>query len=208
MMSFGLKNVGATYQQTITKVFEEQLRRNIQVYVDDMTVKRKRSVDHIRDLAKTLNTLRRHGMKLNPKKCVFGVKGGKCLGFLVDERGIEAIPDKINAILNMPSPRNVKEVKRLTWCLVVLGRFLSCSADKSLLFFRVLKRNEFDWITRRSNLSNSRNNTWRPYPSSYPPCRGKTLYIYLSVSEYALSFVLVAEREETQHPVYFINHAY
>lgn len=79
-------------------------------------------------------------MKLNPKKCVFRVKRGKCLGFLVDERGIEANPDKIKAILNMSSPRNVRKVQRLTGCLTLLGRFLSHSADKSLLYFRALKR--------------------------------------------------------------------
>ena len=84
-------------------------------------------------------------MRLNPKKCVFRVKGGKCLGFLVDERGIEANPDKVQAIINMKSPRNVKEVQRLTGCIVALCRFLSRSADKSLLFFRVLKRSSFTW---------------------------------------------------------------
>lgn len=65
--------------------------------------------------------------------------------FLVDERGIEANPDKGQAVLDMRSPKNVREVQRLTGCLAALGRFLSRSTDKSLTFFRALKRKELDW---------------------------------------------------------------
>ncbi|XP_057533451.1 uncharacterized protein LOC130811240 [Amaranthus tricolor] len=87
---------------------------------------------HAADLRETFLTLRKHQMKLNPDKCVFGVTGGKCLGFLVDERGIEANPDKIRTIQNMRSPTSVKEVQKLTGCVAALGRFLSKSADKSI----------------------------------------------------------------------------
>lgn len=115
------------------------------MYVDNMIVKSNKEADHIVDLVETLSTLRKHGMKLNPKKCVYEVKGGKCLGFLVDERGIEANPDKVKAVLDMSSPRTVKEVQRLTRCLEALDRFLSRSADKSPMFFKSLKRKEFKW---------------------------------------------------------------
>ena len=109
-----------------------------------MIVESKKEEDHISDLRETLSTLRSYNMKMNPKKCVFGVKGGKCLGFLVDERGIEANPDKIQAIIEMKCPRTVKEVQRLTGCMATLGRFVSRSADKSLYFFRTLKQSTFD----------------------------------------------------------------
>ncbi|XP_057521634.1 uncharacterized protein LOC130801774 [Amaranthus tricolor] len=95
-----------------------------------MITKSKQASQHAADLRETFLTLRKHQMKLNPDKCVFGVTGGKCLGFLVDERGIEANPDKIRAIQNMRSPTSVKEVQKLTGCLAALGRFLSKSADK------------------------------------------------------------------------------
>ena len=99
VMSFGLKNAGATYQRFVNKMFGKQIWRNLEVYVNDMIVKSKKEGDHVSDLRETLSTLRAHKMKLNPKKCVFSVKGGKCLGFLVDERGIKANPDKIQAII-------------------------------------------------------------------------------------------------------------
>ena len=109
-MPFGLKNAGATYQRMVNKVFQSQIGRNLEVYVDDMITKSKQAFEHAADLRGTFATLRRHQMRLNPDKCVFGDTRGKCLGFLVDERGIEANPDKIQAIQDMKSPISVKEV--------------------------------------------------------------------------------------------------
>lgn len=91
-------------------MFEQQIGRNIELYVDDMIVKGKQEGDHVSNLRETLSILRTHNMKLNPKKCVFSVKGVKRLGFLVDERGIEVNPDKIQALIEMKSPQIIKEV--------------------------------------------------------------------------------------------------
>ena len=138
-MPFGLKNAGATYQRIVNKVFNSQIGRNLEVYVDDMITKSKQATNHVADLRETFMTLRNHQMRLNPDKCIFGVTRGKCLGFLVDEIGIKANPDKIKAILAMKSPKFVKEVKKLTGCVLALGRFMSKSADKYSPFFRSLK---------------------------------------------------------------------
>ncbi|XP_010665592.2 uncharacterized protein LOC104882874 [Beta vulgaris subsp. vulgaris] len=173
-----------------------------------MIVKSKAHSDHPADLRETLSTLRKYRMMLNPKKCVFGVKGGKCLGFLVDERGIEANPDKIKAVLEMKSPRNVREVQRLTGCLAALGRFLSRSADKSLFFFKALKRKEFTWDEEAEQAFTSLKLDLSTLPKLMSPLPGETLFIYLAVSKYTLSAMLVAERERTQHPIYFISHAF
>ena len=116
-MPFGLKNAGATYQRMVNKVFNAQIRRNLEIYVDDMITKSKEAKDHANDLRETFSTLRTNIIRLNPEECVFGVTGGKCSGFLVDERGIEANPDKIQAILDMQSPKSVKEVQKLTGCV-------------------------------------------------------------------------------------------
>ena len=83
MMPFGLKNVSATYQRLMNRMFVHQIRRNMQVYVDDMLVKSIREDDHLSDLQETFDTLRSYNMKLNPNKCVFGVTVGKFLGFMV-----------------------------------------------------------------------------------------------------------------------------
>ena len=89
-MPFGLRNVGAAYQKLVDKVFADQRGKNIEAYVDDSIVKSKTDREHLEDLAETFRTLKKYQMKLNPKKCVFGVKAGKFLGFLVSKRGIDA----------------------------------------------------------------------------------------------------------------------
>ena len=109
-MPFRLKNAGATYQRLVNKMFSKQIGRNMEVYVDDMLVKSKEELTHLDDLRETFATLKQYQMKLNPSKCVFGVASGKFLGFMVSQRGIEANPEKLQAIINMASPKTVKEV--------------------------------------------------------------------------------------------------
>ena len=86
----------------------------MEVYVDDMLVKSLDEGSHLDDLQETFEKLRRYKMKLNPSKCAFGVSSGQFLRFMVSQRGIEANPDKIQAILNMEPPKNIKEVQSLT----------------------------------------------------------------------------------------------
>ena len=83
VMPFGLKNVGALYQRLVNHMFHPQIGRNVEVYVDDILVKSLDEERHLDDLQETFDTLRRHQMKLNPNKCVFGVSSGKFLGFMV-----------------------------------------------------------------------------------------------------------------------------
>ena len=144
VMPFELKNVGATYQRLMNKMFAHQLERNVQVYVDDMLVKSVRENDHLNDLQETFNTLRSYNMKLNLSKCVFGVTTGKFLGFMVSQRGIEVNSEKVRAILELEPPRTVKAVQSLNGKVVALNRFVSKTTDKCLPFFRVLKKS-FEW---------------------------------------------------------------
>ncbi|KAL0433276.1 UNVERIFIED_CONTAM: hypothetical protein Slati_2661900 [Sesamum latifolium] len=139
-MPFGLKNAGATYQRLVDKIFRHQIGRNMEVYVDDMLVKSKKAPDHVKDLEETFFVLRKYKLKLNPGKCAFGVQGGQFLDFMVTQRGIEANPSKIKAILDMKAPSSVNEVQRLTGRIAALSRFISKSAEKSLPFFKVLRK--------------------------------------------------------------------
>ena len=83
VMPFKLKNAGATYQRLGNKMFNKQICKNMEVYVDDMLVKSKEELAHLDDLRETFTTLKQYQMKLNPSKCVFGVASGKFLGFMV-----------------------------------------------------------------------------------------------------------------------------
>ena len=83
VMLFGLKNAGSTYQRMMTRMFEPQLGKNIEIYVDDMAVKGKVVSGHLGDLGGIFNVLRRHKLHLNASKCSFGVGSGKFLGYMV-----------------------------------------------------------------------------------------------------------------------------
>ena len=109
-----------------------------------MLVKSRREEDHLEDLKETFNTLRSYKMRLNPGKCAFGVTARKFLGFMVSQRGIEANPDKIRAIMEMAPPRNVKEVQNLNGKIAALNRLVSRATNKFFPFFRTLKRS-FEW---------------------------------------------------------------
>ena len=144
IMPFGLKNVCAKYQRLMNKMFAQQIRRNVQVCVDDMLVKSRRKEDHLDDLREMFDTLRSYNMRLNPSKCTFGVMVGKFLGFMVSQRGIETNRNKILAIIEMAPPRNVKEVQSLNGKIATLNRFMSRVTDKCLPFFHTLKKS-FEW---------------------------------------------------------------
>ena len=78
-------------------------------------------------------------MKSNPSKCAFGVTSWKFLGFMVSQRGIEANLEKAQAILDIASPKTVKEVQKLTGRIATLNKFVSRATDKCLPFFKTLK---------------------------------------------------------------------
>lgn len=114
------------------------------MYVDDMLVKSVREMQHLDDLQETFDTLKRYNMKLNPSKCVFRVSSRKFLGFMVSQREIEANLDKIQAILSMEPPKNVKKVQSLTRRVVALNRFVSKAIETCLPFFKLLRK-AFEW---------------------------------------------------------------
>ena len=96
-----------------------------------------------------------HRKKFNSKKCTFRVKFENFLGCMIDQRGIEANPNKIKVVLNMKSPTIVKEVQMLTSCIVMLRRFMLRSVDKCLPFFKVLKKTCFGWDEEAEQASQS-----------------------------------------------------
>ena len=129
-MPFRLKNAGATFQQTVNKIFKDLIRNIMEVCVNDMLVKSVQRTDHLQHLDKVFDLLKQYKVKLNPEKYTFGVASGKFLGYLVTRQGIEADPDQISAILNMRSLACMKEVQMLKGRLAALNLFISRSTNK------------------------------------------------------------------------------
>jgi hypothetical protein len=111
-----------------------------------VVIKTENSENFIEDLQLVFNSLRRYRWKLNPEKCVFGVPAGKLLVFIISHRGIEANPEKIEAIMRMEAPQSQNKVQRLTGCMAALSRFISRLGEKGLPFYKLLKKvDKFQW---------------------------------------------------------------
>ena len=204
---FGLKNAGATYQRLVTEMFRPLLGKTIEVYIDDMLVKSKERSDHAEHLQEAFELLRAYGMKLNPSKCTFRVSAGRFLGFMVTQRGIEANPAQLKAILESPTPASRKGLQQLTGRLVALGRFISRFTDRLKPFFVTLKgANQAGWneecdkalITIKQYLAEP-----QVLASSEV---GETLFVYFVVLDVSMSVALFKEDENRkQRPVFFVS---
>ena len=131
-------------------------------------------------------------MKLNPSKCAFGVASGKFLQFMVSEKGIEANLEKVRAILEMASPRTVKEVQKLIGRIVTLNRFVLKATDKCLPFFKTLKQ-AFVWMDECEKAFQELKQYLSNPPLLSPSKERENLYLYLAVSATAVSVALIRE---------------
>nr|GEW58668.1 reverse transcriptase domain-containing protein [Tanacetum cinerariifolium] len=183
-MPFGLKNAGVTYQRLIDKAFESQVGRNIEVYVDDLVVKSYTEAEMMRDIEETFRTLRKVNMKLNPKKCSFGLAEGVFLGYVITLEGIKPCPDKTAAVLQLPSPRIIKETLK------------KCN-----------KKSDFHWTAEAEQAFQQLKQHLSELPLLVAPKLQKELIMYLSATYGAVSVVLMTEQGTTQTLIYFISHA-
>ena len=205
-MPFGLKNAGATYQRLVNRMFQKQIGTFLEVYIDDMLVKSIKAELHITHLAEAFQVLKSYNMKLNPAKCAFGVSTGKFLGFIVNNRGIEANPDKIKVVLDMLPPSNIKDIQHLTWRIAALSRFVSRASDRCRPFFQVLKK-AFQWDAHCQEVFTALKTYLSSPPILVSPSEGELLTLYLAVSDFATSAALVRERDRVQQPVYYCSRA-
>ena len=206
VMPFGLKNAESTYQRMMTRMFEPQLGKSIEVYVDDMVVKSKVVFEHVGDLGVIFDILRKHNLHLNASKCSFGVGSGKFLGYMVTHRGIEVSPDQIKAIQNLQPPRNPKEVQRLAGMIATLNRFISRSADRSRPFYLLMNKwKGFKW-SEDCTLAFQQ---FKEYLSRLPIMSGpeadEVLSTYIAVAPHAVNLVLIGTDGGMQRPVYYVS---
>ena len=142
VMSLGLKNAGATYQRIATTLLHDMMHRDVDIYVDDMIVKSRGRSNHLLALERFFEMIRQFRLRLNPKKCTFGVIYGKLLGYMVNKRGTEVDPDKIKVIFDMPVPRTEREVRGFLGRLQYISRFIARLIDICEPIFRLLRKSQ------------------------------------------------------------------
>ncbi|XP_028072604.1 uncharacterized protein LOC114274823 [Camellia sinensis] len=206
VMSFDLKNAGATYQRMITRMFRDQLGKTMEAYIDDMVVKSKLATNHLANLREVFGILKNHQFCLNASKCTFRVGTGKFLGYMVTHRGIEVNPDQIKAIQGLEAPTKAKELQKLAGMVAALNRFISKSSDRMKPFFQLLrKRLVFEWSSECTEALQSLKRYLSTPPLLSTPEPREELYLYLVVSDHAVSAVLIREVNKEQRPVYYVN---
>jgi hypothetical protein len=200
-MPYGLKNALPTFMRAMHKTSGDLIRNLIEVYVDDIIVKIKSRASLLDNLAQVFDRLRSTRTKLNLDKCVFGVTSGKLLSFLVSYRGIEANLEKIRMIKAMRPPARIKDVQKLTGCLVALSRFISRLVERTLPFFKLLhKSGPFVRTGEAEEAFQELKWYLRSPPIMVAPEPGESLMLYVTATKEVMSMVLVTERPETPQP--------
>ena len=206
VMSFGLKNTGSTYQRMMTKMFEPQLGKVIEVYIDDMVVKSKVVSEHVRDLEVIFGILREYKLRLNASKCSFGVGSGKFLGYIVTHSGIEVSSDQIKAIHNLQAPRNPKEVQKLIGMITALNRFISRSVDRCGPFYLLMNKwKGFEWSEDCALAFQQLKEYLSRPPIMSSPEADEVLFAYIAVAPHIVSLVLIRVDNGIQRPVYYVS---
>ncbi|GJW57445.1 reverse transcriptase domain-containing protein [Tanacetum coccineum] len=178
-MPFSLRNAGATYQRLVDKAFHKQIGRNLEAYVDDLVIKSHTKDEIVRDIEETFKTLREINMKVNPKKCTFGVEEEMFLGYKVNTKGLKVCPDKVDDVLSLSSPKCLKDKQKL-------NEKLTSEAEEA---FKQMKQ------------------LIAELPMLTAPMEKEELIVYLVAAKEMLSAVLMMKREAKQMPVYFVGRA-
>ncbi len=140
VIPFGLKNTGAIYQRMATALLHDMMHKEVEVYVDDMIVKFTTRGEHITNLRKFFERIKKYKLRLNPNKCTFEVNAGKLLGHMVSSRGIEVDITKIKGILKMPLPKTENEIKGFLGRLQYISRFILRLTTTCEPIFKLLKK--------------------------------------------------------------------
>jgi hypothetical protein len=213
VMPFGLKNAGVTYQRMMQNCLRSQIGCNIQVYINDVVITTRKEESLISDLIETFDNLNRYNLKLNPTKCSFGVSAGQLLGFLVSARGIEANPEKIQAILTMGKPAKLHDIQKLAGRVAALSQFVARLGEKALHFYALMKKSDdkFEWTEEADTAFAQLKKVLSTLPVLVTPKEKEPVLLYIAATHQVVSTVLVVERSEegkahgVQRPVYFLS---
>uniref|UniRef100_A0A2N9HMG5 Uncharacterized protein n=1 Tax=Fagus sylvatica TaxID=28930 RepID=A0A2N9HMG5_FAGSY len=209
VMPFGLKNAGATYQRAMVTLFHDMIHHEIEVYVDDMIAKSRTAQDHLTDLRKLFQRLKKYQLRLNPNKCAFGVTSGKLLGFIVSGRGIEIDPAKVQAIRSMPCAKDrERDPKLLGKEFNYIARFIAQLTATCEPLFKLLRKDvKIKWTEDCQKAFDKIKEYLLNPPILVPPTPGRPLILYLTVQEASMGCML-GQQDETgkkEQAIYYLS---
>jgi hypothetical protein len=208
VMTFGLKNVGATYQRAMNYIFHELIGKVVEIYIDDVVIKSLDHESHLADMRKTLECTRKHGLKMNPNNCAFGVSAGEFLGFLVHEGGIKVGKKSMKAIDEVVPITNLKELHPLLGKINFVRRFISNLSQKVLPFsplLRIKKDQKFVWGDEQQKAFNEINEYMKEPPVLVPPQLNKPFKLYVAPDTQTIGSDLIQEFEGKERVVAYLS---
>jgi hypothetical protein len=208
VMTFGLKNAGATYQRAMNYMFHDLIGKLVEIYIDDVVVKSASAKGHIGDLRRVLERTRMFGLRMNPKKCAFGVSAGQFLGFLVHERGIEIGLKSQEAVKTMVPPTKKKELQQLIGKINFVRRFISNLSGRIEPFMELVKiktNDEFRWGAEQQQAFEEIKEYLSKPPVLVPPQQGKPFYVYLSVGATSIASVIIQVQDGKERVVFYLS---
>lgn len=208
VMTFGLKNAGATYQRAMNYVFHDLIGRLVEIYIDDIVVKSKSVDEHIADLREVLERVRKYGLKMNPTKCAFGVSAGQFLGFIVHERGIEVSQRSVKAIKEIEPPVNKKELQSLIGKINFIRRFISNLSGKLEPFTPLLRLKadqEFRWEAQHQKVLDGVKEYLSAPPVLVPPKEGVPFRLYIAADMKSIGSTLIQEQDGKERVIFYLS---
>jgi hypothetical protein len=206
LMTFGMKNVGATYQRAMNLIFHNLLGVLMEVYMDDVVVKSVGFEEHTPHLKLLLEKMKKYMLQMTPLKCAFGVTSGKFLGFVVHECGIQIDPKKIESIGKIGEPVCKKDVQKMLRKINYLQRFISNLARwvESLLPLVWLKhKEEFAWGAKQREAFKKIKEYLVSPPVLRSPKAGNPFKMYIAAHERVIGAVFLQEEDGKEFPIAF-----
>ena len=208
VMTFGLKNVGATYQRAMNLIFHDLIGVIMKVYIDDIVIKSAAHKSHLADLRLTFERMRRYGLKMNPLKCAFGVSTRKFLGFIIHDKGIEVDPKRIEKIKNVQAPTCKRDLQKFLGKVNCLRRFIANLSEKIIPFTPILKlkdESEFTWGAKQQEAFENIKEYLSTLPVLRAPRRGVPFKLYIAVEEKEIRAVLTQEDEGKEYVIAYLG---
>jgi hypothetical protein len=208
VMTFGLKNAGATYQRAMNYIFHDLIGKLVEIYIDYIVVKSVSVEGHLRDLRQVLERIRRFGLRMNLNKCAFGVLAGELLGFLVHERGIEISLKSQEAVPTMVPPTTKRELQQFIGKINFVRRFISNLSGRIEPFMELVKikaNEEFRWgIEQQRAFEEIKEYLSKP-PVLVPPQQERPFYVYLSVGDTSTASVVIQVHDDKERVVFYLS---
>jgi hypothetical protein len=208
VMTFGLKNASATYQRAMNYIFHDLIRKLVEIYIDNIMVKSASVAGHLGDVQQVLERTRRFELKMNPKKCAFGISAGQFLGFLVHERGIKIGLKSQEAVKIMVPPTKKKELQQLIGKINFVRRFISNLSGRIEPFMELVKikaNDEFCWGAEQQRAFEEIKEYLSKPPVLVPPQQDKPFYIYLSVGDTSIASVVIQVHDGKERVVFYLS---